>query len=352
MDQGLPFLFFFSSLGVFNGLLMGVYFLLIAKPKRIQNQFFGLLLLMLTLRIGKSVLFYFERDLSKVVLQIGLSGCLFVGPFLFFYIRSVLNQQKGIRRKELWHLLSWFILIVAIGFIFPYTKRPDLWNPEIVQGIYAVWVAYVIAAAYLIRNLFRILFLKPRDLSLVHKWLLIVFATNALICLVFNSILYFGFPSYIFGPITFSFVFYILLAFLLFFPNSKTIIEGEKQRYVNKKIDTSQTKQMGSKLQQLMIQKRLFENVDLKLKDIADELQITPHLLSQFLNDNLQKSFADFVNEYRIKAASELLRQDHNLTMEGVGQEVGFRSKSSFYATFKKIHGVTPNQFAKRVRAV
>lgn len=288
------------------------------------------------------------EDLSKVILQIGLSACIFIGPFLFFYIRSVLRQQQKIQPNERWQLLGLLVISIVGGIIFSYPVRPDLWNPEIVQGIYAVWLAYVAASGYILRSLILQLFTNRSTLSVTQQWLIVVFGTNALICLVFNSVLYFGFPSYIFGPITFSFVFYALAAFLFFFPNSRTIIEGEKARYSNKKIGNSQATQIQAQLRQLMQEEKCYKNPDLKLRDMARQLEVSPHTLSQYLNDNLGKSFSDFINEYRVKAACQLIQTEHNLTVEGIGIEVGFRSKSSFYTAFKKQQGTTPNQFAKR----
>ena len=347
MNLDLPLLFFFSGLGVFNGLLMSLYFLLFARPRRRQNLYFGFLLLALTIRIGKSTIFYFEPSLPMTARQIGLSGCLFIGPFLFFYLRSVLRAEQHAPRKEALQLMGWVLAILIIGLLFPYNKRPDLWNPEIVQGIYAVWAIYVIAAAWLLWPLFRTLLRKPAALTMVQKWLLVVFGANALVCLVFNSILYAGFPSYIFGPITFSFVFYILLAFLIFYPGSKTLVEGERPRYSNRKISGNKAEVIRTGLKRLMTEEQRFKDPALKLQDLASALQISPHLLSQFLNENLGKRFSEFVNEHRIEAACKLLRTEHNLSLEGVGRDVGFRSKSSFYNAFKKIHGITPLQYTR-----
>ncbi len=351
MDLVSPSLFFFSSLGVFNGFLLSLYFLWLARGKHIQHLYFGLLLFMLSLRIGKSVLFFFDRDLSKHILQLGLSACIFVGPLLFLYIRSVLQQQEKMGKEQRNILVGWLALIMGVGLLFPYARRPELWNPEIVQGIYAVWLGYVVAAGYQVRNLMTTLLGRPASLSVVQKWLLVVYFTNVLIALVYNSMLYFGFPSYIFGPITFSLVFYFLAAFLFLYPNSRQIIEGEKVRYGKRKIVREVAIRLRRDLRKVMLEHRLFVDPSLKLKKVADELQVSPHLLSQFLNDNLGQSFSDFVNEHRIDAAADLLQTNNNLTIEGVGAEVGFRSKSSFYAAFKKKYAMTPNQFLRQVKA-
>lgn len=91
-----------------------------------------------------------------------------------------------------------------------------------------------------------------------------------------------------------------------------------------------------------MQKKKLFENPNLKLADVAKELNIQPHNLSQYLNDNSGKSFALFLNEYRIEAAKLLLLKNNEYTTEAIGYECGFNSKSTFYSTFKKITGYTP----------
>ena len=82
--------------------------------------------------------------------------------------------------------------------------------------------------------------------------------------------------------------------------------------------------------------------------DIAKELQISSHQLSQLLNDNLGKSFALFINEFRIEEAKKLLKENNQFTLEAIGFEAGFSSKSTFYATFKKVVGKTPSAYKKQ----
>jgi hypothetical protein len=52
-------LFFVGALGVFNGLILSVYFLRFVKKKNPSSFFLGCLLAALSIRIGKSVLVYF-----------------------------------------------------------------------------------------------------------------------------------------------------------------------------------------------------------------------------------------------------------------------------------------------------
>ena len=101
------------------------------------------------------------------------------------------------------------------------------------------------------------------------------------------------------------------------------------------------------KLKSMMTEEELYKRPDIKLKDIASELHIIPHKLSQLLNDNVGKSFAQFINEYKIDEAKRLLKENNQFTLEAIGYEAGFSSKSAFYATFKKVVGKTPSEYQK-----
>ena len=123
---------------------------------------------------------------------------------------------------------------------------------------------------------------------------------------------------------------------------------GKEAKDAAKKIQADEASQLIEKLDALMKQKELYKNSNVKLLDIAKELHVTSHKLSQFLNDNIGKSFAAFLNTYRIEEAKNILKENNNLTLEVIGFEAGFSSKSNFYATFKKVVGQTPAQYQKQ----
>ena len=63
----------------------------------------------------------------------------------------------------------------------------------------------------------------------------------------------------------------------------------------------------------------------------------------------MNTNFYGLINKYRIIEATELLNTDEyfNYKIEAISQMVGFQSKSSFNACFKKIIGETPSEFRK-----
>lgn len=94
-----------------------------------------------------------------------------------------------------------------------------------------------------------------------------------------------------------------------------------------------------------------FTNTDLTIVDIAGVLGMHPKRISTAINSVGDKNFNAFVNQFRISKAKKLLEDpeyDH-LSIEGIGREVGFHSKSAFYSAFKKFTGTTPSKYKESV---
>ncbi|MNL68388.1 DNA-binding transcriptional regulator AraC [compost metagenome] len=91
-----------------------------------------------------------------------------------------------------------------------------------------------------------------------------------------------------------------------------------------------------------MRENSLYKNANLSVSELAKTISIPSHQLSQLLNDQLQKNFTSYVNEYRIHEACRMIAEGHQFSLEAIGYEVGFNSKSTFYTAFKKINSVTP----------
>ena len=102
---------------------------------------------------------------------------------------------------------------------------------------------------------------------------------------------------------------------------------------------------MTERLASIMEEEQLYKKPTLKLKEVASKMDISNHKLSQLLNDNIGKSFSSYINQYRVEKAMQLLKKNDLFTLEAIGYEAGFVSKSGFYATFKRITGKTPSSF-------
>ena len=77
--------------------------------------------------------------------------------------------------------------------------------------------------------------------------------------------------------------------------------------------------------------------------------------VSACLNAGLGKNFNTILNEYRIREMCRLLSTPEvtaSHTIEAIAQEVGFKTRSTYVAAFKRHTGLTPSEYLKSVRNV
>jgi AraC-like DNA-binding protein len=333
------YIFFFSALGAFNGLVLSCYFAYNAKNKNFSNYFLSSLFLVLSIRVIKSVFFYFNPHLSNIFIQIGLSACILIGPFLYLFLQSNSNNKKSNWRI---HILPYIIGISILGVLYSYVDHRVVWSKWIVKAIYWQWFTYIVLSIKYIQPILKKIKNKE-SLKKIDVWHLSIYLGTFFIWLAYYIAAY---TSYIVGALSFTFILY-LMALLLVFKNSKeSTFFKEKEKYKNKEIDMDTLDLIGQKLS-IIVKKELYLKPNFTLDEAAKELNVTKHILSQYLNVILGKSFTNLINEYRIEKAKELLEAENNFTVEGIGYESGFNSKSTFFTTFKKITGKTPTEYQK-----
>jgi len=341
-------LFFFSCLGAFNGLMLSIYFFFFTSKKHLSGYLLGALLLALSIRIGKSVAYFFDYGLPKTYLQIGLTACFFIGPFLYFFIKAEMNQIRKLPRPWFWQLVLWSFLVVVAGIIYPYQGFPSLWGQYFVPLIYLQWGVYVALSVFLLIPLLKKIAGKL-PLKPFEKWILVIcMAVTILFVSYVWAYLNVTKGSYINGALWFSLVIYLVVFTLLYRKKTSDLFSLTAQKNTDKKLDPEEAQLIINRLEKVMKEKELFKNPNLKINDLARELNVSGHQLSQLLNNNIEKNFTLFINEYRINAACNMLSEQTNLTIEAIGDEVGFNSRSTFFASFKKIKGITPSVYQQQ----
>ncbi|HOD16393.1 MAG TPA: helix-turn-helix domain-containing protein [Spirochaetota bacterium] len=125
------------------------------------------------------------------------------------------------------------------------------------------------------------------------------------------------------------------------------MFEAEKKYYERSLLGQVDVSGMIKRLNRIMEEERLYTDDQLTLRDLADELSITPHQLSQLLNERLDTNFSNFVNQFRIRDARDMLVNQPEKTVLAISLEVGFNSKSAFYEAFSRFSGMSPQAFRK-----
>lgn len=354
MNIGQQLLFLTSALGAINGLLLSLYLFISRKRKSLPALLLGFLLLFLSLRVGKSVVVYFNQQLPAIYKQIGLSACFLIGPALYFFIRSSSYSVLTPHTSWKWHWAILAVITVGAGIWVPYQTHPHLWNGIIVQIIYLQWGIYTLAAGYQVWKDYKITLVPNRGMRATMQFRLLVFMASACIYTLYLLAMHVC-SIYMGGALCFTFFLYLSILFYLQNTELENILQVQialAYERLKKDIPDKEAEAQLAQLNKVVMEKELYKNPNLKLNDLAQKINISAHRLSQLLNDHLGKNFSMYINEYRINAACQMIDTHSHLTLEAIGYEVGYNSKSTFYTAFKKIKDTTPAFYKeKRGRA-
>ena len=330
-------LFLLASLGVINGAMVGLY-LVLKKSATPSDRYFGGLLLVLVVRIGKSVFFYFNPETDRLILQIGLSACVFIGPFFFLYAKALQQSARAFRRLDIILLITLLVLIFGIGIRFPYRAYPEVWNGYIIYGIYAVWLVFFVMGLYICIGLLKGAKLSAKSMSPNQQYLLAMMIAMLFITFTYQASLFVGF-TYIWGSLIFTLAFYYLSARVLL-----------SRRPITPKVTTPALEngpELMKRVDDLMLKDKPFVQQGLKLDELAVMAGLSKHTLSKLLNEEYKLGFSHYVKSHRVEETKGLILTRSDLSLEGIGYEAGFKSKSAFFEAFKAMVNCTPAAYKR-----
>ena len=105
---------------------------------------------------------------------------------------------------------------------------------------------------------------------------------------------------------------------------------------------------MMTRIQTLMEEKELFKRPDLKVEDLAAELGTNVAYVRGCISGTYGGSFKSFVNEYRIRYAQRLLKENPNAKITALAEDAGFSSNATFYRNFTAFTGLSPAAWLKQ----
>lgn len=132
----------------------------------------------------------------------------------------------------------------------------------------------------------------------------------------------------------------------------------ESVRSVHNEMIDEYTRQMRILRSSKLYSKRILRAVEyisehlhsrVLIEDAAEFLRITPAYLSRLFKSETGMTFSDYVNQRKIEEATGLLRYSDYTDLE-ISNLLCFSSQSYFIKIFKKIMGMTPNEYKKKYR--
>lgn len=347
---------------IFLSFLMAVGLLI--RPWRFRNVVLALFIA----ELGYLTLFIYLLH-TKLILQypsyflILLPIELSIGPLLYLYVLSFIKNKQKFYYYDIVNFIPMIIVvIIMIPFAFvPDDAKRDLVRMFLLQEEYkfiqiliSAIAAVVLPIFYISLSIWQIWFRRPSE-NLAYQPL--IFLITLLIIWLFLGIV--G----ITGSVTLSetllvldniIISLIVVGFYLIsirYPYLMQFgtIPPKRKKYAKSYLDKVNRKSIQRQLKIIMEEEKLFCDEDLSLGRLSEALELTKTQLSQFLNTYYEKNFNNFVNGYRIDEAKKMLREQPGRQIISIAFAVGFNSYSAFHSTFKKMTGLTPADYRRKL---
>jgi AraC-like DNA-binding protein len=295
-----------------------------------------------------------------------------IGPAFYFFMQLALQPNFILRKRHLWHLLPF--VVIALRYV-PFLLRSGeeklliidrimnkeweyTWSDLILDNSVIFYIMVYTMAAFRLARLTEFRQREPANRQNA-RWLrnfsflfLSLLVANLAIQFIFFSLgldaTQFEYVLVALFAIAFHFLGYHILRDLPEIPQVSIIRSPEKYRY--SPLNHQQLVHYEKQLISVMKDKRPFLDPELRQATLANYLGISTAYLSQLLNEQMNTTFYEFVNGYRIETVKKRLQQKEfaQYTLLAIGLDAGFANKTSFNRTFKKFTGMTPSQFAKQ----
>ena len=117
----------------------------------------------------------------------------------------------------------------------------------------------------------------------------------------------------------------------------------------------AENKELGAKIEMLMVTKAYYLRQNVTLTEVARRVGSCRTYVSNYINQELQCSFSDYVNRLRIEHAKMVIlqhdRHGGDSKFSAIAQDVGFTNEQSFYRNFRKFAGMTPMAWLEQQRS-
>ncbi len=359
-----------NLLGAAQALLLALALVSIKRGNRTANRLLAAISITISILVSYTVLtsnHYLFRfpHLSRVNHPFDFLGA----PLLFLYIRALVSRKPQFKKRDLLH----FIPFAACAlYLTPYyLKSTEYKYNSLISTSQQQWY-YIRSPLVILQFLIYFIFMVSTLLSYSRKvkgqnspaqkavLLQVRFLVVSFITLWVIGIMRYAFdlsyPLYmeqtnLILPLGATLIVYGLAYLGLKQPEALTGMEEPPlaKKYEKSTLTPERSEEYLKRLLSMMDTEKPYTDGDLTLHKLARKLLISPHHLSQMLNERLSQNFFDFINSYRIEEAKRRLvdpaRKHYSIL--GIAEEVGFNSKSAFNVAFKKHANMTPSEFRK-----
>lgn len=346
---------------VFQGILLFSILMFRKKGNKKSNIILGFFVLSFAITLVMFVFYWSNyiyvypfRYFDKMYIAVGY----LFGPLLFLYFKSLF--EKNLRFQKVFYHFIPFAICFLLYATLQFTNVSNTIFDSLVMIMFNPWTRIVHMSIYLVLVYQLIKKEKFNVAKNVSVWL--HYLMYSFLGLIVSYVVYFTLVNFSFFNqqwdymISFMISFFIILISIMGYLQPQ-IFWGFRikealtfVKYKKSGLSKSLSLELKQKLLQLMIDAQAYKENNISLEILSNKLGTTKHNTSQIINEHFKENFFEFLNDFRIDEAKELLVSDDNqLNITEILYEVGFNNKVSFNNAFKKRTGLTPTQYKNRM---
>jgi AraC-like DNA-binding protein len=284
-----------------------------------------------------------------------------IGPSIWLYVHGLTRGSAEALARPWWlHLLpAALVTILHIVLTVGDLRLSPPWGLTLLLGLYAQVTVYILGAVReLLRHRRRIAanlsdlsgqslnWLNVLVITFLALWLLDCYivvsdALNHRTTVTSYRLLMLAESGWV-----------ILVAFMaLRQPDilHRQLLVEPQRKYQNSALSEDASRELCNSLDALMHSEKPYLDNGLTLPQLARRLGVTPHLLSQLLNDSLGCNFYEFINRARVRQAQLMLKDSEygEMAIVDIAFQSGFNNKNSFNKAFRKFTSLTPSEYRR-----
>ena len=114
-------------------------------------------------------------------------------------------------------------------------------------------------------------------------------------------------------------------------------------------VEDSIPEKLKDDLVKLFMNKKIYLQKDLKIWDVSGLLATNRTYISRIINQDFDKNFCSFVNDFRIEHAKKLMIENRHYSNDEIAELSGFGSVNSFYRVFKQKENISISKFRENI---
>jgi AraC-like DNA-binding protein len=269
------------------------------------------------------------------------------GPLFFFYFSRLADPDYRFAWREQWLFAPTVLSLALTPLVCALPSAVCAYLAEHASNVSILWVIF--CCVFFLARLSRESRKKRRDEA--HRLGFIKVITSGVV--VFGSLLFISaWVSMDTIPLVYGSTLFILAVYFYHFRHpelfsAELTAAAPARRQGKSKLSDIDIEKTIDRLNRTMEHDKPYLDEDLSLPALADKVGLSPHQLSELLNQKMGIPFKSYINRYRVQEARRILHDKPDTSIIDIALDCGFRSKSAFNTLFKEETGITPSEYRR-----